>query len=57
METRFREHAKELRKKQAAGIKFDPESVRTFIQEQKEMLEATLLEMIPIYDVVDVDQV
>jgi hypothetical protein len=41
--------------KQASGIKFDPEAVRGFIQEQKDMLDATLLEMIPIYDVVEVE--
>ncbi|KAF5655553.1 hypothetical protein F25303_487 [Fusarium sp. NRRL 25303] len=55
LEIRFREHAKKLREEQAAGIKFDPDAVREFLQEQKEMLEATLLEMIPIYDVVEAE--
>ncbi|KAJ4261515.1 hypothetical protein NW762_006940 [Fusarium torreyae] len=55
LEARFREHAKKLREQQAAGIKFNPEAVKEFIQEQREMLEATLLEMIPIYDVVEVE--
>ncbi|KAF4448300.1 hypothetical protein F53441_8275 [Fusarium austroafricanum] len=55
LETRFREHAKKLREQQAMGIKFNPDTVREFLQEQKEMLEATLLEMIPIYDVVEVE--
>jgi hypothetical protein len=55
LEIRFREHAKKLREQQAAGIKFNPDAVREFLQEQKEMLEATLLEMIPIYDVVEVE--
>ncbi|KAL4727384.1 hypothetical protein ACLX1H_006296 [Fusarium chlamydosporum] len=55
LEIRFREHAKQLRKQQAMGIKFNPEAVKEFIQEQKELLEATLLEMIPIYDVIEVE--
>ncbi|RBQ80659.1 hypothetical protein FVER14953_09549 [Fusarium verticillioides] len=55
LEIRFREHAKKLREQQAAGIKFNPDAVREFLQEQKEMLEATLLEMVPIYDVVEVE--
>ncbi|KAF5719686.1 hypothetical protein FGLOB1_1058 [Fusarium globosum] len=55
LEIRFREHAKKLREQQAAGIKFNPDPVREFLQEQKEMLEATLLEMIPIYDVVEAE--
>ncbi|KAI3586060.1 hypothetical protein IWW34DRAFT_799215 [Fusarium oxysporum f. sp. albedinis] len=55
LEIRFREHAKKLRELQAAGIKFNPDAVREFLQEQKEMLEATLLEMVPIYDVVEVE--
>ncbi|KAF9771048.1 hypothetical protein IL306_011325 [Fusarium sp. DS 682] len=55
LEIRFREHAKRLREQQAASIKFNPDAVREFIQEQKEMLEATLLEMIPIYDVVEAE--
>ncbi|KAH7218087.1 hypothetical protein DER44DRAFT_650054 [Fusarium oxysporum] len=55
LEIRFREHAKKLRELQAAGIKFNPGAVREFLQEQKEMLEATLLEMVPIYDVVEVE--
>ncbi|UPL01936.1 hypothetical protein LCI18_012870 [Fusarium solani-melongenae] len=55
LEARFREHAKRLREQQAAGIKFNPDTVKEFIQEQKEMLEATLLEMIPIHDVVEVE--
>ncbi|KAJ4007151.1 hypothetical protein NW752_010573 [Fusarium irregulare] len=55
IEVRFREHARQLRMKQASGIKFDPEAVREFIQEQKDMLDATLLEMIPIYDVVEAE--
>ncbi|KAF4343396.1 hypothetical protein FBEOM_2694 [Fusarium beomiforme] len=54
-EIRFRDHAKRLREQQAAGIKFNPDAVREFIQEQKEMLKATLLEMIPIYNVVEVE--
>ncbi|KLP14290.1 uncharacterized protein LW94_3935 [Fusarium fujikuroi] len=55
LEIRFREHAKKLREQQAAGIKFNPDAVREFLQEQKEMLEATLLEMIPICDVVEAE--
>ncbi|RFN46611.1 hypothetical protein FIE12Z_9143 [Fusarium flagelliforme] len=55
LESRFCEHARQLRMKQASGIKFDPEAVRVFIQEQRDMLDATLLEMIPIYDVVEVE--
>ena len=55
LEVRFREHARQLRMKQASGIKFDPEAVKEFIQEQKDMLDATLLEMIPIYDVVEAE--
>jgi len=41
--------------KQASGIKFDPEAAKEFLQEQKDMLDATLLEMVPIYDVVEVE--
>ncbi|KAM0430506.1 hypothetical protein ACHAPT_005853 [Fusarium lateritium] len=55
LEERFREHARKLRKEQAAGVKFNPDAVREFIQEQKEMLEATLLEMVPIYDVAEAE--
>ena len=55
LEVRFREHSRQIRMKQASGIKFDPEAVREFIQEQKDMLDATMLEMIPIYDVVEVE--
>ncbi|KAJ4307685.1 hypothetical protein N0V84_012560 [Fusarium piperis] len=55
LEERFREHADKLRRAKAAGVKFDPDAVKEFIQEQKEMLEATLLEMIPIHDVVETE--
>ncbi|RSL84763.1 hypothetical protein CEP52_016351 [Fusarium oligoseptatum] len=55
LEERFRDHAKKLREARAAGVRFNPDAVREFILEQKEMLDAALLEMIPIHDVVEVE--
>ncbi|KAF9876556.1 hypothetical protein CkaCkLH20_05964 [Colletotrichum karsti] len=52
LEERFREVQRRLRRRMEAGKKFDVEDMREFHAEQKEMLEATLAEMIPIYDVV-----
>ncbi|KAJ3512809.1 hypothetical protein NM208_g15273 [Fusarium decemcellulare] len=53
LEARFRDHAKKLREAENAGIKFNVDAVKEFIEEQKEMLEATLREMIPLHDVVE----
>lgn len=50
---RFQDHAEKLRKAQAAGVRFDVDSVKEFVQEQMELMTATLKEMIPIYDIVE----
>lgn len=52
LEARFRKSAVQLREAQAAGVKFNVDQVKEFIQEQKELIEATLAELIPIHDVV-----
>lgn len=50
LEERFRKFQKSLQKQIEAGRKFDVEAAKQFHQEQKELLEATLAEMIPILD-------
>ena len=51
LEERMRRFRKKLQEHFEAGRKFDVEWSKEFHQEQKEFLEATLAEMIPIHDI------
>lgn len=52
LEERMRQYRKKLQERFDAGRRFDVESSKEFHAEQKQFLEATLAEMIPIRDVV-----
>lgn len=54
LEERMRYFRKKLQERFDAGRNFDIELSKTFHQEQNEFLEATLAEMIPIRDIVEV---
>jgi hypothetical protein len=55
LETRFRHHAKLLQGADKNGEKFDVEGARQFIEDQIELLHATLAELLPIRDTIEVD--
>ncbi|KAM5357111.1 hypothetical protein ACJZ2D_016602 [Fusarium nematophilum] len=52
LEERMRAHARTLREGMEAGRRFDVDAAREFVEEQREFLEATLAELIPLHDVV-----
>lgn len=53
LEARFKEQARRLHEAQQKGLKFDVDAAREFVEEQREMLEATLRELIPLHDIVE----
>lgn len=45
LEQRLRDGAKRLRERERGGRDFDPDAVRNFLNQQKQFLEATILEL------------
>ena len=56
LEERMRQFRKRLQEHFEAGRTFDVEASKTFHLEQKDFIEATIAEMIPIHDIVEIQE-